>query len=73
MLTKQSALRKDERNAYSGMEHRHFATIAAIIKAMPNAGFSGGVHKETALHFAGELQGTNHKFDRQRFLTACGL
>ena len=32
MLTKESALRKDKRSAASPMEHRHFATVAAIIR-----------------------------------------
>lgn len=68
VLTTEAALRKDKTNAHATLEHRHFATIAAIIADMPLA-FSGVV----ALHFADALRHTNPKFDRARFLRACGV
>lgn len=69
-LTTESAARKDKRNAFAGtMEHRHFATIAAIIEAIPES----TQRRDTARLFAMELRGTNSKFDRKRFLTACGF
>lgn len=67
-LTTEAAARKDKTNAGVTMEHRHFATIAAIIADMPLA-FSGVV----ALRFANALHHTNPKFDRARFLRACGV
>lgn len=35
MLTQSAAIRKDTRTGMAKMEHRHFATIAVIIKDMP--------------------------------------
>jgi hypothetical protein len=63
-----AAQRKDARNAKSAMQHRHFATVAAIIATLQL--------KEPALshvirHFTDELAGTNERFDRARFIAAC--
>ncbi len=63
-LTKDSALRKDRTSAYSAMEHRHFATIAAILRKQ-------GADRETCQCWADELRHTNPRFDRARFLMAC--
>lgn len=70
-LTTEAALRKDKTNAGATMEHRHFATIAAIIADHP--GPSASVRRQMATHFANGLAGTNAKFDRTRFLRACGV
>lgn len=68
-LTTESALRKDRKSAKSGMEHRHFATIADIIRQMPESDTRGRI----AIFFADELRSTNPRFDRARFLRACGV
>ena len=66
-LSEQAALNKDKRNAMSDMQHRHFATIAHIIRTMP------GNRVRAAYHFADELAKTNPRFDRARFLAACDV
>lgn len=68
-LTTESALRKDKRNAVSTMEHRHFATVAAILRDMDIA---GGQRSSVIRQFADALARTNLRFDRERFLRACG-
>lgn len=71
MLTTKSALSKDRRTGLSPMQHRHFATIATIIR---NYGFDGSPGRTIlANHFADELAGTNPNFDRGRFLRASGV
>ena len=76
-LSTAAALRKDKTDAVSGMEHRHFATVAAIIANMPTVhnGEQGfvDVRQDVAYHFANGLARTNPRFDRARFLTACGV
>jgi hypothetical protein len=69
-LKPESALRKDHGNAKARdvLQHRHFAVIAGVIKAMADPGFRA----HTAEHFARELEDTNRNFDRDRFLKACG-
>lgn len=69
MLTEQSALRKDKNTGISTMEHRHFATIAAILKGKNDLANYGPFCR----HFARELANTNPRFDRKRFLAACGI
>ena len=64
MLTVESALRKD-RTASGDLQHRHFATIARIIAAMPAKD-----RNNAATHFAEHLRHTNPRFDRERFLRA---
>lgn len=77
MLKPEAALRKDQTNANSDMQHRHFATVAALIKSMPTVhnGEQGfiDVRQDIAAHFANGLAHTNAKFDRARFLRACGV
>lgn len=68
-LSEKAALNKDTRAGYAKMEHRHFATIAAIIQAIPDADLTF----HTADHFAKELARTNPRFDKARFLKACGV
>lgn len=69
MLTQESAARKDKANAKGTLEHRHFATIAAII-----AGVLDDDQRVTMAYiFANNLPDTNPRFDRVRFLRACGV
>jgi prephenate dehydrogenase len=76
-LTTESALRKDKTNAFaSTMEHRHFATIAAILaelKPSQRLSLSATSWRYVCNLFADRLAGTNPRFDRQRFLKACGV
>lgn len=69
-LTTEAALRKDKTNAHGtgAMEHRHFAMIAGIIADMA----PGVVRARVARQFADKLHYSNPRFDRQRFLLACG-
>jgi hypothetical protein len=61
--------RKDLRTTTCAMQHRHFATIAAIIRELPSGDDTrGGI----AQHFAAHLRHTNPNFNRDRFLAACG-
>lgn len=71
MLTPESAARKD-RTQPSGdaMQHRHFATIAAIIRSYRPETVASEADA-IAEHFANELARTNPRFDRARFLRAC--
>lgn len=68
MLTAQNALSKDMTTGKSTMEHRHFATVATIIRGIPD----NKTRSMVALRFAIELETTNPRFDRRRFLAACG-
>lgn len=51
------------------MTRKHFAAIAAIVAqiTVPNN------RRETAHRFADWLKGDNPRFDRARFLAACGV
>lgn len=75
MLTPESATRKDKTSGLGEMQHRHFATVAAIIRGMDKVhnqehGFID-IREDVAEHFANELARTNPRFDRARFLRAC--
>ena len=80
MLNQSSALRKDVRSAEKAggswpgvLQHRHFAFIAATIKAMPDHAATLRTQKRSvALAFADACGRTNPRFDRRRFLLACG-
>lgn len=74
-LSLHTAARKDRTADLAPMQHRHFATIATIIRSMakvPNQthGFID-VREDVAEHFADHLALTNPKFDRDRFIAAC--
>lgn len=76
-LTIESATRKDKRSAEYAkmdcMQHRHFAVIAGIIAAMPtHAASLRTARRSVALSFADALAHSNQRFDRTRFLIACG-
>ena len=61
---------KDLNAKTARFEHRHFATIARIIRDMPAR---GSLEDTIARHFAHELRGTNPRFQASRFLAACGV
>lgn len=77
-----AANRKDIRTAEKGvsLEHRHFAFIAATLKACkPTPGMyeGAGPAREQWLdmvnQFATECRATNLRFNRARFLAACDV
>lgn len=63
-----AARRKDRRTGKAAMQHRHFTTVAEIIRTLP---LDPSAHVTVAHHFANELADTNANFDRARFLAAC--
>lgn len=66
-LTTESALRKDRTSAQGAtMEHRHFAFIANVLRDVPPK-----QRKAIVERFAQACAGSNPRFDRERFLTAC--
>lgn len=67
-LTTKAAHRKDLTTGKAYMEHRHFATVATIIRSMPPDVYGP---EQIAEIFANELASTNPKFKRERFLAAC--
>jgi hypothetical protein len=68
MLSQQAAHSKYLRTGRVTMGHRHFATIADILRDIPDAGYRA----DMADHFADALAATNPRFDRERFIKACG-
>lgn len=76
-LTKESALRKDRTNGASAtLEHRHFAFIAATLKDLalgPGLPESQAQWMYTVQAFADACASSNPRFDRARFLRACGV
>jgi len=63
--------RKDARTAETlpVFQHRHFAAIAAVFAA----GQDEGPGYSSAHEMANMLQRSNPRFDRARFLRACGV
>jgi len=75
-LTKKTAYRKDINCGIADMQHRHFATIATIIREIDEGLIpcsEDATRKFMAELFADRLGATNPKFDRRRFLMACGV
>lgn len=74
-LTKNTAHRKDLNAGIGDMQHRHFATIATIIREMGEGAMPlDRASREMISHrFADRLRSTNPRFDRRRFLLACGV
>jgi hypothetical protein len=75
-LTSQAANRKDLSTAQNGVElqHRHFSFIAAVIAAMPDHAPSLRAQRAScASAFADACTQSNPRFDRARFLKACGV
>lgn len=71
-LTKDSAHRKDLNAGIGDMQHRHFATIATIIREMELPETEHCLRQIIATEFADRLRATNPRFDHRRFLLACG-
>jgi hypothetical protein len=56
------------------MQRRHYELIAEVIATAPFVSVRGPLDRDTlAQHFADRLAQTNPKFDRARFLRACGV
>ena len=72
-LNAETAFRKDRRTGKTKMEHRHFATVAAIIADDLATVATDNERRAIAEVFANGLAGTNPRFDRRRFLKACGV
>jgi len=75
LLTTAGALAKDRTQPTApSFQHRHYAEIARIIRGMfPHATTDAPYQRKVAQHFAAELAHTNPRFDRARFLRACGV
>lgn len=72
MLTPESAARKDRTTGQSTtMQHRHMAFIADVLAEL--TGFSDFDRFAIADRFANALARSNPRFDRARFLAACGV
>jgi hypothetical protein len=67
-----TANRKDLNAKTASMQHRHFATIARIIRDMRHSGWTADADR-VAECFARELRATNPRFQASRFLAACGV
>ena len=74
-LTTESAARKDRTTGKTAtLEHRHFAFIAAALAGMPEAvNLDRAAWESVCRYFAKECAGTNPRFDRKRFMAACGV
>ena len=72
MLSPNTALTKDKRNAKNSevMQHRHFAVVAGIIAELDVDYPQRAI---IADQFARKLAATNSRFDRARFIKACGI
>ncbi len=75
MLSTSAASAKDRRTGSAPMQHRHFTTIAEIIRDMKKV-YNGehgfiDVREDVAEELANALARTNPRFDRERFLSAC--
>ena len=53
---------------YARMSRCHYVLIAQTIKELPST-----IRLRVALEFADSLRATNPRFQRERFLTACGV
>ena len=70
-LSAAAAYRKDTADALAPMTHQHFRTIAAILREELAA---APITSRPVVHrFADALARTNPRFDRARFLAACGV
>ena len=70
MITTYTGLSKDHRSdSATGLQHRHFAVIAGIIRDLP--GYDDAGRRELAEQFANRLTDTNPRFNTRRFLAAC--
>ncbi|QDH50371.1 hypothetical protein [Caulobacter phage KcrB] len=67
MLSTKAAANKDRRTHTADFQHRHFATLARIIRDAPDSFDRNAL----AVYFAAELSRTNSNFNTARFLDAC--
>ena len=75
-LTPESALAKDQRTGLAPMQHRHFSTVALILREVRQCDptlLDAETFETLCRRFAIRLADTNPKFDRERFLAACGV
>jgi tryptophanyl-tRNA synthetase len=77
-LSTQATSRKDSSTARTAeLQHRHFAVIAAIIRNELEHVACGedqrNMVRSVADAFARRLASTNPRFNRARFLRACGV
>jgi hypothetical protein len=72
-LSDKAAKNKDELGGDgSAFQHRHYAFVASVIKAMPSFAESLRTQKQScALAFSEAFSRTNPRFNRIRFLRAC--
>lgn len=71
-LTTESAARKDNTTgANAELQHRHFAFIATTIKAL-KPDMNATQWRIMQENFENACACTNPRFDRRRFLAACG-
>lgn len=69
-LTQESAARKDRTTGQGAeLQHRHFAFIAAVFAESHDLANAGVM----ARRFAQACASSNLRFDRRRFLAACGF
>lgn len=68
MLTQESALHKDRRNAgdLSGFQHRHYAALAGIVRTVKDE-----TERERLMHLFVDHLTCNSNFDRRWFEAAC--
>lgn len=67
MLSQKAADYKDKNGSRPDVfQHRHYATVAAVIARLKDRDY-------VALAFAKEFEDGNPRFDRGRFLRACGI
>jgi hypothetical protein len=57
------------RNYKTQLNRRHFEIVAASVR---NTDMPADVRERVASQLASELSSTNPRFDRQRFIRACG-
>lgn len=74
-LTLRNAANKDRASgttALPSFQHRHFAAIATMIRELPITTDEESEYQQiVADSFARQLQASNPKFDRTRFICAC--
>ena len=72
-LSKQAAHKQDLISNVGEMQHRHFATVAFIIRRLelPEMLSEDEMRSTIARQFADHLEHSNPRFDRGRFLRAC--
>lgn len=76
-LTAESAARKDRTTAQGAeLQHRHFAFIAATLDRTRPANVQAVAYepwRRMVDAFADDCARSNPRFDRRRFLAACGI